>query len=83
VVKNKCVQIIKARKRKDNELAMELPKAGVPIEEAWNSSIIGDFNNEEHPNETVFGRTVTTYWKPVLLVDPASVRIFPYLLVTR
>jgi len=86
VVAEKCVQIVKARRRRDGEPAVTPPKKGETPEEAWCSSIIGDFSggeSSEAGKQTVFGRHVPTHWKAVLLVDAANVRLFPYLIVHR
>jgi hypothetical protein len=82
VVAEKCVQIVKARRRCDGKEAIVIHRLGETVEEAWCSSVIGDFG-EDQPGLSALGRPVVTHWKPVFLIDGDSVRLFPYMVLYR
>jgi hypothetical protein len=82
VVAEKCVQIVKARRRCDGKEAVVIHRQGETVEEAWCSSVIGDFG-EDQPGLSALGRPVSTHWKPVFLIDGDSVRLFPYMVLYR
>jgi hypothetical protein len=82
VVAEKCVQIVKARRRCDGKEAVVIHRPGETVEEAWCSSVIGDFG-EDQRGLSVLGRPVVTHWKPVFLIDGDSVRLFPYMVLYR